>query len=60
MGDEVLIVASKLKAYIKDKAEMNTSASVMSALSNKVRELCDDAIEKAKQDGRKTVKDRDF
>ncbi len=59
MADEVLVVASKLKKYIKDTAGMNTSASVLEELSNRVRVMCDQAIENAKSDGRKTVKDRD-
>ena len=59
-GSEVLIVASKLKNYIRAKSGMNTSASVMDALSAKVRQLCDQAIENAKREGRKTVMDRDF
>jgi histone H3/H4 len=57
---EVLVVASKLKNYIRAKSGMNTSSAVMSALSAKVRELCDQAIERAKSEGRKTVMDRDF
>jgi histone H3/H4 len=57
---EVLVVASKLKNYIRSKSGMNTSSAVMSALSAKVRELCDQAIEHAKSEGRKTVMDRDF
>jgi histone H3/H4 len=32
----------------------------MAVLSGKVRALCDQAIAKAKADGRKTVMDRDF
>ena len=39
---------------------MNTSATVLDALSSKLRALCDQAIENAKTDGRKTVMDRDF
>ena len=57
---EVLIVASKLKNYIRAKSGMNTSAAVTDVLSDKIRELCDQAIETAKKDGRKTVMDRDF
>jgi histone H3/H4 len=57
---EVLVVASKLKNYIREKSGMNTSAAVMEAISNKVRHLCDQAIESAKSEGRKTVMDRDF
>ncbi len=59
-SSEVLIVASKLKKYIKETAGMNTSANVMPALSERLRSLCDQAIENARSDGRKTVKDRDF
>jgi histone H3/H4 len=57
---EVLVVASKLKAYIRGKSGMNTSGAVIDAISNKVRALCDQAIENAKREGRKTVMDRDF
>jgi histone H3/H4 len=57
---EVLVVASKLKGYIRSKADMNTSAAVTDVLSDKIREMCDQAIENAKRDGRKTVMDRDF
>ena len=57
---EVLVVASKLKKYIKEEAGLSTSSTVMDKLSEKVRELCNDAADKAKQDGRKTVMDRDF
>jgi len=53
-------VASKLKNYIRGKSGMNTSAAVIDVLSDKVRELCDQAVESAKRDGRKTVMDRDF
>ena len=57
---DVLVVASKVKKYIKDKAGMNTSASSMEALTQLVTRAVDQAIESAKTDGRKTVMDRDF
>jgi len=57
---EVLVVASKVKKYIKDKADMNTSSNVLQALTEEVMRLCDEAIENAKADRRKTVMDRDF
>jgi hypothetical protein len=57
---EILIVASKLKDYIRKTSEMNTSAEVLDTLSDKVRILCDRAVQKARQDGRKTVMSRDF
>jgi len=56
---EILVVASKVKAYIKSKGGLNTSATAIDALSNKMKEVCDSAIENAKSDKRKTVKDRD-
>lgn len=59
-GGEVVVVASKIKNYIRAKSGMNTSAAVMEILSLKVRQLCDQAVENAKSDGRKTVMDRDF
>ena len=59
-GGEILVVASKLKAYIRTKSGMNTSTAVMDAVSRKLRSMCDQAIENAKSDGRKTVMDRDF
>jgi histone H3/H4 len=57
---EILIVASKLKQYIKDKYDMNTAGNVMEALSRDVRRLTDRAVEKARSEGRKTVMDRDY
>ncbi|MFN8599600.1 MAG: hypothetical protein U0842_03975 [Candidatus Binatia bacterium] len=57
---DVLIVVSKLKSYVRARSGMNTSDGVIDILSDKVRELCDAAIEKAAQAGRKTVLDRDF
>jgi histone H3/H4 len=57
---DVLIVTSKMKNYIKDRSGMNTSGSVSEVLSDRVRSLCDQAIENAKAAGRKTVMDRDF
>ena len=60
MDQEILIVASKLKQYIKDKYDMNTAASVMDELSHHVRRLTDRAVENALKDNRKTVMDRDF
>jgi histone H3/H4 len=59
MGD-VLVVTSKVKKMIKEKAGFNTSATLVEALSNKVVLMCETAIEKAKADGRKTVMDRDL
>ena len=59
MASEVMVIASKVKAYIKASG-LNTSGSVMSVLTDKVSALCDQAIASAKNDRRKTVLDRDF
>lgn len=58
--NEILIVASKLKDYVREKHELNTSANVMEKLSDIVRDVVDQAVEKAKSEGRKTLMDRDF
>lgn len=58
--EDILIVASKLKQYVKDKYDMNTSANVMEALSHVVRRQTDRAVARAKSEGRKTLMDRDF
>ncbi len=60
MAEEILVVTSKLKKYIKEKSEMNTAGTVAEIVSEKVRAMCDHAMECARKDGRKTVKDRDF
>ena len=56
---EVLAVMSKVKTYIKNSG-LNTSAAVSDVLSDKIRELCNKAIENAKKANRKTVMDKDF
>ncbi|PIS01704.1 MAG: hypothetical protein COT84_01045 [Chlamydiae bacterium CG10_big_fil_rev_8_21_14_0_10_35_9] len=57
---EVLVVASKVKKYIKEKGDMSTSATAISRLSEIIEEECNKAIERAKSAKRKTVMDRDF
>ena len=57
---EILIVASKLKAYIRARSGMNTSESVLAVLSEHVRAISDRAIAEARRSERKTVMDRDF
>lgn len=60
LPQDILIVASKLKKYVKARSEFNTSDNVMSVLSDHVRRVCVEAIKNAARDGRKTVLDRDF
>jgi hypothetical protein len=60
LDKEILIVVSKLKAYVRARGEMNTSDSVADLLSERLRTLCDEAIRRARKEGRKTLMDRDF
>ena len=56
---EVLVVASKVKAYIKSK-KMMTSSDAIAALSDQVYALIDDAICRTKANRRSTVKPQDL
>lgn len=59
-SDEILIVVSKFKKYVKERGGMNTSDSVARVLSNHVRHLTREAIRHAARDDRRTVLGRDF
>jgi hypothetical protein len=56
---EVLIVASRLKEYVRARSGYNTSDRVLAPLSDIVRQVVDQAIENARRDGRMTILDRD-
>lgn len=58
--EETLVVTSKVKKFIKEKSEMNTSAETIDILSKAIERLCIKGIESAKADGRKTVMARDI
>lgn len=57
---ETLVIASKVKAFIKESSELKCSAAVIDVLSDKVRALVDGAVKNAQADGRKTVLEKDF
>jgi histone H3/H4 len=57
---DVLVVTSKVKKFIKEKGQMNTSGETIDVLSKAVEQLCAKGIEAAKADGRKTVMARDI
>lgn len=59
MAKETMVVVSKVKEYIKEKG-MQTSETAVDALSDAVRELLDKAVNRAKDNGRQTIKDRDI
>lgn len=58
-GKEVLVVASKVKAFIKSKGCMTSSDSI-SAISDKIYELIETAIQRTKANRRSTVKPQDL
>jgi histone H3/H4 len=57
---ESLIVISKVKKYIKEKGDFNTSAGFFEPLNEDIMKACRDAIAHAKKLGRKTVMGKDF
>jgi len=59
MAKEILVVVSKVKEYVKEKG-LQTSETSVEALSDAVKELLDKAAERAKDNGRQTIKDRDI
>ncbi len=56
---ESLVVASKIKAYIKSK-KMMTSSDALEALSDKVYCMLDSAIARTQANRRSTVKPHDL
>ncbi len=56
---EALIVASKVKAYIKSK-NMMTASDSLEAISNNVYSMLDAAIARAKANRRSTVRPQDL
>ena len=57
---ESLIVISKVKKFIKETADMNTSAGFFEPLNEDIVKACRDAIAHAQKLGRKTVMGKDF
>ena len=58
-GKEVLVVASKVRAYIKSK-KMMCSSELFEALSDKVYCLLDHAMKRTEANRRSTVKAQDL
>ena len=56
---ESLVVTSKTKAYIKEKGCM-VGGDVLDALNDKVRELLDKAVKRAKDNKRSTLRSQDL
>jgi len=56
---ESLIVASKIKAYIKSK-KMMTSSDALGAINDKLYSMLDSAVARTKANRRSTVKAQDL
>jgi len=56
---EILVVGSKVKAYIKSKG-CHTSSDAVEALSKEVEGLLNSAVERCKSNKRSTVKPQDL
>jgi hypothetical protein len=56
---ESLVVASKVKAYVKSK-KMMTSADALAAISDMVYSMLDRATERTKANRRSTLKPQDL
>ncbi len=59
MADEMLVVASKVRAYLKTKEAM-MSGELLEALNKKVYALLDEAVARCKGNKRSTVKPQDI
>jgi hypothetical protein len=58
-GKEALVVASKVKAYVKSKKMMSSSDMIV-ALSDKVYCILDHAMKRTEANRRSTVKPQDL
>jgi hypothetical protein len=59
-NDDVLVIVSRLKEYVRVKADLRTSDEVPAVISEEIRRIARVAIEAARRDGRKTVMGRDI
>ena len=57
---EILVIASRLKDYVRARSGFNTSERALGPLSEILRMACDEAIRTARLEGRMTVLDRDI
>lgn len=55
----MLVVQSKVKEYLKSK-DVNVSGSFADEASKKIEKMLDEAVERCKANGRKTIRGYDF
>ena len=54
------MIASRFKEFINQQSEFNTSAAVMNVISDHLRHVAMQAIDNAREEGRKTVMEQDL
>jgi len=57
---EMLIKKSLVQEYIKSRGDFRVSAESFEALSGLVMNLCDEAMDRAEMNRRKTIQKQDF
>lgn len=57
---ELLIKKSLVQEYIKSKGDFRVSSESFEALSDLVMDLCDEAMDRAEWNRRKTIQKQDF
>ncbi len=57
---ELMIKKSLVQEYIKGKGDFRVSAESFAVLSDLVLDLCDDAMDRAEMNRRKTLQKQDF
>jgi histone H3/H4 len=58
--DAILVVASKIKSYVKETHGLSTSKQVMEQLTVRIQKIIENASTKASEAKRKTIMDRDI
>ena len=59
-GGDILVIASRFKDFINEQSEFSTSSSVMNAISDHLRHIAMQAIDNAREEGRRTVMEQDL
>lgn len=56
----MLVIASKVKEYVKDTHDLRTGKDYLTKLSEAVQRLIDESVDNARKDKRGTLKERDL
>lgn len=57
---ETLVKKSLVKEYITSQGDFRVSSESFDVLSDRIKDMCDDAIDRAAMNRRKTVQKQDF